>query len=42
MNAPAGTAVIAPDVATARTLGADDKRLPARAAVTCPMEHTCV
>jgi hypothetical protein len=42
MNAPAGTAVIAPEVvATAQPLVADDKGLLARATATCPMEHTC-
>jgi hypothetical protein len=42
MNAPAGTAVNAPEVvATAQLLVADDKRLLARARTACPMEHTC-
>lgn len=41
MNAPARTALIAPEVATARRLVADDMGLLARAGATCPMEHTC-
>jgi hypothetical protein len=43
MNAPAGTAVIAPEVgANTQPLVTDDKGLLTRAAGRCPMEHTWV
>ena len=41
MNAPAGTAAIAPEpLATAQPLVAEDKELRASVTATCSTEHT--